>query len=152
MQFDFNEALVLFAQIKTIYKSIFRWNLDHMKLLFTDNCINIDGSVNNKMLSHQCPGCWTSINVIYLNHQLVKCMEYYNVKGNLKDFQIVILTHELAHEVWNNILSDNDKQIHIKAIRNSGFWSRYLDYVKKEKQDEELFCEYYANKVKRYIS
>ena len=40
----------------------------------------------------------------------------------------------------------------IKAIRNSGFWSRYLDYVKKEKQDEELFCEYYANKVKRYIS
>jgi len=58
----------------------------------------------------ECAGDWTSLGWIRLNPDMKSVMDRYGVawhgSDDTEEFTKIIIAHELAHEVWNNIADD----------------------------------------------
>lgn len=74
-------------------------------------------------------------------------MRRYGVDGDVMAFTRAIIAHELAHELWNNVVDEGFKQDILARAKNENFNTIYLKTVRQNKLDEETFCEYIAKMV-----
>ena len=143
-----NSTLILFESIKLKFKKQ-GWDISYMKLRISNKCINTNGKIINTMNPNSCAGSWTTSKIIYLgdDDHLIKVQNYYNVSINLNKFKRLIIAHELAHEVWTNILTNQEKDQFIQLTSN--FTTPYIDSLDPNysKLNEEKFCEYIASRL-----
>lgn len=90
-------------------------------------------------------GSWTDDNIIYVNPDLTSVIANYGVDMPVMEFAAWIICHELSHELWQYVLSDEAKRHIVSTARSKGFSTAYLKTVKPEKLDKEMFCEYIAS-------
>ena len=140
----------LYNKILLLYKQKYNWNLDYMKLEISNQPIYNNGKINPNMKSEQFGGCWTKKKTIRINPEVNSVKKYYNIKWPNDKFIIIIISHELAHEVYNNILTKKEKQEWLSQIPEN-FSTPYLKHAHKDKYKEELFCEYIAFQVKSLL-
>lgn len=74
-------------------------------------------------------------------------MRRYGIGGDITAFTRTIIAHELAHELWNNVVGEGFKRSVLDKARRENFSTIYLKTVKPSKFHEETFCEYMANVV-----
>ena len=137
----------LFQSIKAVFKNEFNWNVDSLTLELTTTPIFNNGTPNPEMPLEHFGGCWTHHGVIYINPDLNPVMDHYGTDYSLKAFTCLIIAHECAHEVYNKILTQDEKK-HYHQLTQS-FRSHYLDTfdANSPKLNEERFCEYIAYQV-----
>ena len=144
----------LFIKILNVYKKEYSWDLFHIKLKITKYGRYNDGKICYDMKPGEFGGSWTDKNIIYLNQDMESVKKFYKVTTSIQDLTTIIISHELAHEVYRNILNNIEKKTWVNRIKKTNFKSTYLNHVSKKKYDEELFCEYIAhqilNKIKDY--
>ena len=99
----------------------------------------------------ECAGDWTELGWIRLNPDMKSVMDKYGVawhgSGDVEEFTRIIIAHELAHELWNNVVGEDFKRSVLDKARQENFNTVYLKTVKPSKLREETFCEYMANAV-----
>lgn len=99
----------------------------------------------------ECAGDWTTLGWIRLNPDMESVMDRYGVAwhggDDIEEFTKIIIAHELAHEVWNNIADDQFKKAVLDEARMQSFNTAYLNTVRPSKLAEETFCEYLAHEV-----
>ena len=74
-------------------------------------------------------------------------MRRYGVGGNVEEFTRVIIAHELAHELWNNVVGEDFKRDVLSKAEGENFSTVYLETVRPSKLREETFCEWMAREV-----
>lgn len=84
-----------------------------------------------------------------MNPDMPSVMRRYGVGGDVTAFTRTIIAHELAHELWNNVIDEAFKQSILDKARRENFSTVYLKTVRPSKLREETFCEYMANAVVR---
>jgi len=107
----------------------------------------LDGSPCYELEPDECGGDWTKLGWIRLNSNMPSVMRRYGVSGDETAFTRTIIAHELAHELWNNVVDKAFKQSILAKARRENFSTVYLKTVKPSKLNEETFCEYIANAV-----
>jgi len=147
---DYDEQKEFQNTIKK-FKKKYGWDLSYMKLKISNIPINRDGTVNSKMKPEAYGGSHTNNKIIYVgdSEHLKKVLKYYKVENtDVKKFLKILLAHELAHEVYQNILSEEEKKEFKEIIDKSKFRTVYTDTVKdNSKIDVEKFCEYIASQL-----
>ena len=134
-----------FKTIKDYIKKLFGYDISYMKLVISNQPVYNNGTPNTEMNPLQYGGCWIknkTIQVADYQH-LKKVMKYYGVKNiSLLNFSRHLIAHELAHEIYKNILSDSEKNNFKEKLKD--FRTVYTDIIRSDKLDEEKFCEYIA--------
>ena len=99
----------------------------------------------------ECAGDWTELGWIRLNPDMKSVMDRYGVvwrgSDDVEKFTRIIIAHELAHELWNNVVGEDFKRSVLDKARRENFSTAYLKTIKPSKLSEETFCEYMANTV-----
>lgn len=102
----------------------------------------------------ECAGDWTTLGWIRLNPDMESVMDRYGVAwhggDDIEEFTKIIIAHELAHEVWNNIADDQFKKAVLDEARMQSFNTAYLNTVRPGKLAEETFCEYLAHEAVKW--
>jgi len=116
------------------------YNVKHLKLIIKDGCYNNLGSKLNQN-PKSCSGAWTKDGKIIIStpQQLLKVMEYYNVKLPYKKFLKLCIGNEIGHYIWNNILTDSEKENYKNLLTNFK-----TPYTIRKNNPEERFSEYIA--------
>jgi len=137
-----------FEYVISKYKELYKYDLSYMKLEISSQPVYSNGKPCHELKQEEYGGCWTKLEKIYINPNIKDVMNYYKVKNLiLRDFNILIIAHELAHEIYNNVCDDRFKYDINKKIKKEKFHTVYLDHVKENKMEEESFCEYLANEI-----
>lgn len=129
------------------YKDLFGFNLSYMRFKVDSQPVHIDGSPCRELDPDECAGDWTKLGWIRLNPDMPSVMRRYGVDGDVQEFTRTIIAHELAHELWNNVVDEDFKQDILVRAKNENFNTIYLKTVRQNKLDEETFCEYIAKMV-----
>ena len=103
-----------------------------------------NGKPCNTLSPEETGGSWTNTGVVYINQDMNSVMKYYGIKDSVEHFTKIIMDHELAHEVYNNIATESFKNKIVNEAKSKKFHTIYLDHVKGEKLHQETFCEYMA--------
>lgn len=160
LDFTVNHSVVkpIWNKIIQLYKSKFGFDLSYMKYEFSLIPKHNDGR-NSDMPNNQFGGCWTKSKIIYLNPAMSNTYKYYtnkNIKSKneLSTFVSLIISHELAHEIYNNLATEDFKNQIANEISKTHFNTDYLANIDntKSKFKEEQFCEYLAHKIIRELS
>lgn len=133
------------------------YDLSHMKAEFSDTPRYTDGREvpAEEMDPDAFGGSWTNTGTVYINPNREGPMTFYGQNGTKdpEEFSRAIMAHELAHEIYKNHATDEDKEKVRKAIAAEGFTTDYLaNGVAPHKMDEEGFAEYMARKVMNRMS
>ena len=141
----------LFDEVVSKYKDIFGFDLSYMTFKVDRQPVYTNGEPCYEYDEDECAGDWTSLGWIRLNPDMKSVIDRYGVdwhgSDDIKEFTKIIIAHELAHEVWNNIADDQFKEDVLNEARMQSFSTTYLDSVKPSRLDEETFCEYLAHQV-----
>lgn len=62
----------------------------------------------------------------------------------IDEFLYWIIAHELAHEIYFNLMEKSEIDYIIELAKQENFTTEYLKTVKSEKINEEIFAEYLA--------
>lgn len=146
-----NNLNVMINDVLSAYKQKFGYNLSYMKFKVDSQPVYTNGEPCYEYDEDECAGDWTSLGWIRLNPNMKSVMARYGVdwhgSDDIDQFTKLIIAHELAHEVWNNIADDQFKEDVLDEARMQSFNTTYLNNVKPSKLDEETFCEYLAHQV-----
>ena len=141
----------LFDEVVSKYKDIFGFDLSYMAFKVDRQPVYTNGEPCYEYDEDECAGDWTSLGWIRLNPDMKSVIDRYGVdwhgSDDIEEFTKIIIAHELAHEVWNNIADDQFKEDVLNEARMQSFSTTYLDSVKPSRLDEETFCEYLAHQV-----
>lgn len=133
------------------YRKIFNFDLSYMKFKVSSQPVYINGEPCHEYDQDECAGDWTELGFIRLNPDMKSVMDRYGVEWhNATDIDIFtkkIIAHELAHEMWNKVASDEFKRMIYKTAVDTGFTTAYLKTVRPSKIEEETFCEAMADIV-----
>lgn len=129
------------------YKKDFNIDLSYMKMVYGGPHYN-NGKPCNDLKPEESGGSWTKKKIVYINKDMQSVMDYYKIKNqSLEHFTRIIMAHELAHEVYNNIATESFKNKIVNEAKSKKFHTVYLDHVKENKLTEETFCEYMAHLI-----
>ena len=103
-----------------------------------------DGSVSFEIPPEEFGGSWTKNRIVYINRYPERVVEHWGLDMTVPEFVEWIIAHELGHEVWKNVASEEMKRFIVNRAARSGFTTAYLETVPKHKRNEETFCEYMA--------
>ena len=139
----------IFKDVIDKYKSKYGFNLSYMKLVISEVPVFNNGKPNKDMKPEESGGSWTKLKKIYINPDVDSVMKHYKVTCSKTDYITIIIAHELAHEIWNNVCNEYFKKIILVKARKEDFHTVYLDSLDKsyKKYKEEVFCEYLANSI-----
>lgn len=133
------------------YRELFGFDLSYMEFRVSPQPVYRNGEPCYEMDPEQCGGDWTELGFIRLNPDMQSVMNRYGVErdgaSGINRFVKIIIAHELAHELWNNVVDDGFKRGVLAKAADEGFGTVYLDTVQESKLPEETFCEYMANAV-----
>ena len=88
------------------YRDLLGFDLSYMKFKVRLDPVLTDGSPCFDKDPDECAGDWTRLGWIRLNPDMPSVMRRYGVGGGVKEFTRVIIAHELAHELWNNVADE----------------------------------------------
>ena len=92
------------------YKDLFGFDLSYMAFKVDSHLVYTNGEPCYEYAEDECAGDWTELGWIRLNPDMKSVMDRYGVdwhgSDDIDDFTKIIIAHELAHEVWNNIADD----------------------------------------------
>ena len=141
----------LFDEVISKYKNIFGFDLSYMAFKVDRQPVYTNGEPCYEYDEDECAGDWTSLGWIRLNPDMRSVMDRYGVawhgSDDIEEFTKIIIAHELAHEVWNNIADDQFKEDVLDEAKMQSFSTKYLDTVNPSVLDMETFCEYLAHQV-----
>lgn len=141
----------LFDEVVSRYTALFGFDLSYMTFKVDRQPVYTNGEPCYEYDEDECAGDWTTLGWIRLNPDMKSVMDRYGVAwhgGNdIEEFTKIIIAHELAHEVWNNIADDQFKEAVLDEAREQSFNTAYLNTVRLSKLAEETFCEYLAHEV-----
>lgn len=130
------------------YQNRYGLDLYHMKAVVDERPVYNNGERCYEFYSDECAGDWTKLGWIRINPDLKSVMKRYDVVADETEFAKNIIAHELAHEVWNNIATDDFKHEMLDAAKKSNFTTKYLQTIENpSKLPEETFCEWLAKEV-----
>ena len=129
------------------YMSIYGLDLSYMRFKVSPRPVYTNGKLCLDKDPDECAGDWTKLGWIRLNSDMPSVMFRYGVDGDVTAFTRAIIAHELAHELWNNVVDEGFKQDILARAKNENFNTIYLKTVRQNKLDEETFCEYIAKMV-----
>ena len=129
------------------YMSIYCLDLSYMRFKVDPQPVHIDDSPCHELDPDECGGDCTMLGWIRLNPDMRSVMRRYGVDIDVREFTRLIIAHELAHELWNNVVDEDFKRSVLDKARRENFSTVYLKAVKPSKLREETFCEYMANAV-----
>ena len=84
-------------------------------------------------------GSWTKKNIIYINRDMELVKKFYKVTMSIQDLTTIIISHELAHEVYRNILNNIERKTWVNRIKKTNFKSIYLNHVSKKNMMKNYF-------------
>ena len=129
------------------YKQVYNFDLSYMKLKISSQPVYNNGKQCHELKQEESGGCWTKLKYIQINPNIEDVMEFYKIKDPKDVFNKIIIAHELAHEIYNNVCDKWFKRLIKVKARREAFHTVYLDHVKPNKIEEETFCEYLANSI-----
>ena len=97
-----------------------------MKVVVDELPVYNNGERCYEFYPDECAGDWTKLGWIRINPDLKSVMKRYDVVADETEFAKNIIAHELAHEVWNNIATDDFKHEVLDAAKKSNFTTKYL--------------------------
>ena len=146
-----NNLNAMINDVLSAYKQKFGYDLSYMKFKVDSQPVYTNGEPCYEYDEDECAGDWTSLGWIRLNPDMKSVMARYGVdwhgSDDIDQFTKLIIAHELAHEVWNNIADDQFKEDVLDEARMQSFSTKYLDTVNPSVLDMETFCEYLAHQV-----
>ena len=146
-----NNLNAMINDVLSAYKQKFGYDLSYMKFKVDSQPVYTNGEPCYEYDEDECAGDWTSLGWIRLNPDMKSVMARYGVdwhgSDDIDQFTKLIIAHELAHEVWNNIADDQFKEDVLDEARMQSFSTKYLDTVNPSILDMETFCEYLAHQV-----
>ena len=139
----------LIDDVVDAYANKFDIDLSYMKFKVDIQPVSNNGEPCYKYSPDECGGDWTKLGWIRLNPDMKSVMVKYGIQHSMTidEFTKIIIAHELAHEVWNNIADDGFKEMILDEAKQQDFNTVYLKTVKPSKLDEETFCEYLAQQI-----
>ena len=133
------------------YKDLFGFDLFYMAFKVDSRPVYTNGEPCYEYDEDECAGDWTELGRIRLNPDMKSVMDRYGVvwrgSDDVEKFTRIIIAHELAHELWNNVVGEDFKLSVLDKARRENFSTAYLKTIKPSKLSEETFCEYMANAV-----
>ena len=142
---------VAINDVLSAYKQKFGFDLSYMTFKVDRQPVYTNGEPCYEYDEDECAGDWTSLGWIRLNPDMKSVIDRYGVdwhgSDDIEEFTKIIIAHELAHEVWNNIADDQFKEDVLDEARMQSFSTKYLDTVNPSVLDMETFCEYLAHQV-----
>ena len=144
------DLTLAFDEVVSKYKNIFGFDLSYMTFKVDSQPVYTNGQPCYEYDEDECAGDWTSLGWIRLNPDMKSVMDRYGVDDDISQFTKIIIAHELAHEVWNNIVDDQFKEEILDEARRQSFNTAYLNTVRHSKLAEETFCEYLAHKITQH--
>ena len=133
------------------YKDLFGFDLSYMAFKVDSQPVYTNSEPCYEYAEDECAGDWTELGWIRLNPDMKSVMDKYGVawhgSDDVEEFTRIIIAHELAHELWNNVVGEDFKRSVLDKARLENFNTVYLKTVKPSKLREETFCEYMANAV-----
>lgn len=137
-------------EVLDAYRRLYGFDLSYMRFRVDPQPVHVDGSPCRELDPDECGGDCTRLGWIRLNPDMRSVMRRYGVEGvPVRDFAKAIIAHELAHELWNNVVDEAFKQSILDKARRENFSTVYLETVRPSKLREETFCEWMANAVTR---
>ena len=112
------------------YKDLFGFDLSYMRFKVDSQPVHIDGSPCYELDPDECGGDCTKLGWIRLNPDMLSVMRRYGVDGDVQEFTRTIIAHELAHELWNNVVSEDFKRAVLDKARRENFSTVYLKTVR----------------------
>ena len=141
----------LIDEVVDAYANKFGIDLSYMKFVVDNQPVYTNGEPCYEYDEDECAGDWTSLGWIRLNPDMKSVMDRYGVawhgSDDIEEFTKIIIAHELAHEVWNNIADEDFREEILDEAKGKSFTTPYLETVRENKLDEETFCEYLAHKL-----
>ena len=110
------------------------------------------GKLNRKFDRLLYGGCWTDKKRIFINPYLPATVNHYTGKNVVSDGDISnVIAHELAHEIYRKRADNKLKRRIANKVRQEKFTTDYLNSLSRDHRnyEEEAFCEYLANRLKR---
>lgn len=145
-----------FNDVVSMYKEKLGVDLSYMHFRTGKLPLRIDGSICYDLKPEECGGDWTSKQFIRLNPDILSVKRHYGIESMSDyEFELHIIAHELAHEIWNNIASQKDKDYVVSLAHDKSFSTQYLDSLSKDmpqsKRDQETFCEMLSDRLVFFI-
>ena len=141
----------LFDEVVSRYKTLFGFDLSYMTFKVDKQPVYTNGQPCYEYDFDECAGDWTELGWIRLNPDMKSVIDNYGIawhgSDDVEEFTRIIIAHELAHELWNNVAGEDFKRNVLDKARRENFSTVYLKTVKPSKLREETFCEYIANAV-----
>jgi len=134
----------IFLDIISKYNELFGLDLSYMDVELSEHPKYNDGSISTEIADDEFGGSWTKNKIIYINCNPDKVIEHWNLSMSIDEFLYWIIAHELAHEIYFNLMEKSEIDYIIKLAKQENFTTEYLKIVKPEKIDEEIFAEYLA--------
>lgn len=129
------------------YKELYDFDLSYMKLKISSQPVFNDGSPCKYLKPEETGGSWTKLGYVQINPNIESVMDFYKIKLSKYKFNLIIIAHELAHEIYNNLCGEDFKRFILNKAKKENFHTVYLDHVPSKKKKEETFCEYLANTI-----
>ena len=140
------DQLKVFKNIQNDLKKRYGWDTFPVKFINSNKCLDNSGKIINNRNHNLCGGSYLSnLKTISIgdNEHLKIVKKEYNIKMQNRKFLKLIITHELLHYVYQNLLTSKDKKWYKDMLDQGGFTTKYLEKLDKV-TDEEKFCEYIA--------
>ena len=153
-----NWCISVLGDTLAMYNSKYELKIKDVKIELSEQPRHTDGSVSdNPDTLKAYAGCWTSKKIIYINPYAINAYCYI-CKLDINDvtveefheFMKFLITHELAHGVWEYYSNKKFKDSILESAKSDKFNTEYLDWVRKNnpaKLEEETFCEYMADSI-----
>ena len=147
-----NWCISVLGDTLAMYNSKYELKIKDVKIELSEQPRHTDGSVSdNPDTLKAYAGCWTSKKIIYINPYAINAYCYI-CKLDINDvtveefheFMKFLITHELAHGVWEYYSNKKFKDSILESAKSDKFNTEYLDWVRKNnpaKLEEETFCE-----------
>lgn len=136
-------------EVLDAYRRLYGFDLSYMRFRVDPQPVHVDGSPCYELDPDECGGDCTRLGWIRLNPDMRSVMRRYGVDGDVQEFTRAIIAHELAHELWNSVVSEDFKRDVLDRAERENFSTVYLKTVRPSKLREETFCEWMANAVTR---
>lgn len=136
----------VFNNVKADIKRVYGWNVgNELGLKISNVGIYNDGRINTSMNPLDYAGCYVSslgfIAIADRKH-LKKVIKHYNLDYSVDKFLRWMLCHETCHYIYNNILTDAEKQKYRHVTIDTEYLRTY-----DIPPDDEIFCEYIAKSL-----
>lgn len=124
------------------------WDISNLKIMIKDGAVRCDGSDDRTIDPINSAGSWTNKGYITIasKDHMSKVMNNWGIQTSQSNFTLSIVKHECAHEIWNKLMSSEER---LDFVAPEDFSTPYLESVEDKTSSmyrEELFCEYMASK------